>query len=53
MSYGLNQCQREGNHYKKHREEDPKFAKLAEGVEKTLSQLTAFYAMTPSFSGGL
>lgn len=28
---------------KKHREEDPKFAKLAEGVEKTLSQLTAVF----------
>ncbi|TAL28243.1 MAG: nucleotide exchange factor GrpE [Alphaproteobacteria bacterium] len=28
---------------KKHRAEDPKFAKLAEGVEKTLSQLTAVF----------
>ncbi len=28
---------------KKHREEDPKFAKLAEGVEKTLGQLTAVF----------
>lgn len=28
---------------KKHRAEDPKFAKLAEGVEKTLGQLTAVF----------